>query len=136
ERLTHPQRDQLTKPPPRAEPPAARRPRAPPGPEGTELLTSDLARLEITRTLHRAGADPQRIAYFTAQAVRGVYLIDLTSTVLARATAYQARRLGTLDSIHLATADPFRVGLTAFVTYDGELARAATDFGLPVHAPA
>ncbi|MFJ6463871.1 type II toxin-antitoxin system VapC family toxin [Streptomyces sp. NPDC091387] len=105
-------------------------------PEGTELLTSDLARLEITRTLHRAGADPQRIAYFTAQAVRGVYLIDLTSTVLARATAYQARRLGTLDSIHLATADPFRVGLTAFVTYDSELARAATDFGLPVHAPA
>lgn len=55
---------------------------------------------------------------------------------LARTTAYQARRLGTPDSIHLATAEPFRVGLTAFVTYDGELARAATDFGLPVHAPA
>lgn len=105
-------------------------------PEGTELLTSDLARLEITRTLHRAGVDPQRIAYFVAQAVRGVYLIDLTSTVLARATAYQNRRLGTLGSIHLATADPFRVGLTAFVTYDGELAKAAADFGLPVHAPA
>ncbi|MEV0785445.1 hypothetical protein AB0I52_21240 [Streptomyces sp. NPDC050423] len=52
------------------------------------------------------------------------------------AAAYQARRLGALDSIHLATAEPFRVGLTAFVTYDGELARAATDFGLPVHAPA
>ncbi|MEU1433102.1 type II toxin-antitoxin system VapC family toxin [Streptomyces sp. NPDC005775] len=105
-------------------------------PEGTELLTSDLARLEITRTLHRAGIDPERIAYFVAQAVRGVYLIDLTSTVLARATAYQTRSLGTLDSLHLATADPFRVGLTAFVTYDSELARAATDFGLPVHAPA
>lgn len=105
-------------------------------PEGTELLTSDLTRLEITRTLHRAGVDPQRIAYFVAQAVRGVYLIDLTSTVLARATAYQNRRLGTLDSIHLATADPFRVGLTAFVTYDGELAKGAAGFGLPVHAPA
>ncbi|MGN5635156.1 type II toxin-antitoxin system VapC family toxin [Streptomyces sp. AC154] len=105
-------------------------------PESTELLTSDLARLEITRTLHRAGVDPQRIPYLVAQAVRGVYLIDLTSTVLARATAYQTRRLGTLDSIHLATAEPFRVGLTAFVTYDSELSKAAGEFGLPVHAPA
>ncbi|MEV0007482.1 type II toxin-antitoxin system VapC family toxin [Streptomyces sp. NPDC051840] len=105
-------------------------------PEGTELLTSDLARLEITRTLHRAGVDPQRIAYFVSQAVRGVHLIDLTTTVLARATAYQNRRLGTLDSLHLATADPFRVELTAFVTYDSELAKAAADLGLPVLAPA
>ncbi|MFI6863314.1 PIN domain-containing protein [Streptomyces sp. NPDC050421] len=76
------------------------------------------------------------MAYFVTQAVRGVYLVDLTSTVLARATAYETRRLGPLDSLHLATADPFRVGLTAFVTYDSELAEAATDFGLPVHAPA
>lgn len=104
-------------------------------PEPTELLTSDLARLEITRTLHRAGVDPQRIAHYAGQALRGVYLIDLTSTVLARATAYQTQSLGTLDSIHLATADPFRVGITAFVTYDNELATAAADFGLPVHAP-
>ncbi|MFG2408249.1 hypothetical protein ACGFR8_28690 [Streptomyces brevispora] len=41
---------------------------------------------------------------------------------LARATAHQARRLGAPDSVHLATAEPFRVGLTAFVTYDNELA--------------
>ncbi|MEC4016766.1 type II toxin-antitoxin system VapC family toxin [Streptomyces sp. H27-D2] len=105
-------------------------------PEKTELLTSDLTRLEITRTLHRAAVDPQRVAHYVGQAVRGVHLIDLTTTVLARAMAYQTRRLGTLDSIHLATADPFRVPLTAFVTYDHELAAAAADFGLPVHAPA
>jgi predicted nucleic acid-binding protein len=105
-------------------------------PNGTELLTSDLSRLEITRTLHRAGIEPQRVPYHTGQAVRGIYLIDLTSTVLARAMAYGIRRLGSLDSVHLASADPFRVELTHFVTYDQELTKAAGDLGLPVWAPA
>jgi predicted nucleic acid-binding protein len=105
-------------------------------PEGTELATSDLSRLEITRTLHRAGIDPQRVPYYTGQAVRGIYLVDLTSTVLARAMAYGIPRLGSLDSIHLASADPFRVELTDFVTYDHELTKAAEDLGLPVTAPA
>lgn len=104
-------------------------------PDGTELLTSDLSRLEITRTLHRAGVDSQRVPYYAGQAVRGVYLIDLTSTVLARTMAYRTRRLGSLDSIHLASADPFRVELTHFITYDQELTRAAEDLGLPVWAP-
>ncbi len=104
-------------------------------PEGTELVTSELARLEITRTLHRAGVDHQRVPYHVAQAVRGVYLIDLTSTVLARAMAYQTRRLGSLDAIHLASADPFRTDLTDFVTYDLELAQAAEELGFPVSAP-
>jgi hypothetical protein len=40
-----------------------------------------------------------------------------------------------LDAIHLATADPFLTELTDFVTYDGELAAAATELGLPVTAP-
>lgn len=104
-------------------------------PGGTELVTSDLATLEITRTLLRAGADHQRVPYFTGLALRGVYLVDVTSTVLARAVAYRVRRLGSLDAIHLATADPFRTELTDFVTYDHELAAAAADLGLPVSAP-
>jgi hypothetical protein len=54
-------------------------------PAGTELVTSELAQLEITRTLMRAGINHQRVPYVTGQALRGVYLIDLTSTVLARA---------------------------------------------------
>ncbi|WP_415950250.1 type II toxin-antitoxin system VapC family toxin [Streptomyces sp. KLOTTS4A1] len=104
-------------------------------PGGTELITSDLARLEITRTLHRAGVDAQRVPYYVSQAVRGLYLMDLTSTVLSRAMAYQTRRLGALDSIHLASAEPFRVELSGFLTYDKELAAAATDLGLPVITP-
>ncbi|MFF9486811.1 type II toxin-antitoxin system VapC family toxin [Streptomyces sp. NPDC014676] len=104
-------------------------------PEGTELLSSDLARLEITRTLYRAGVDHQRVPYFVGQAVRGVYLADVTTTVMARAAAYRTQRLGTLDSIHLASADPFRQDITEFVTYDQELGRAAEELGFPVSVP-
>jgi predicted nucleic acid-binding protein len=67
--------------------------------------------------------------------LRGVHIVDLSSTVLDRARSYQVQKLGSLDAIHLATADPFRSELTDFVTYDTELAAAATDLGFPVAAP-
>jgi len=104
-------------------------------PEGTELVTSELAGLEITRTLLRAGVDHQRVPYVTGQALRGLYVVDVTSTVLARARAYGIRRLGSLDALHLATADPFLIELTDFVTCDAELATAATELGFPAIAP-
>ncbi|WP_239396892.1 type II toxin-antitoxin system VapC family toxin, partial [Frankia sp. CiP3] len=104
-------------------------------PGGAELVTSELTTLEITRTLVRACADVQRVPYLAGLALRGVYVVDLSSAVLARAVAYRLRQLGSLDAIHLATADPFRTELTDFVTYDQELAAAATDLGLPVSAP-
>ena len=62
--------------------------------------------------------------------------MDVTSTVLTPARSYGIRKLGSLDAIHLATADPFLDELTGFVTYDPELAAAATELGLPVVAPA
>ena len=102
---------------------------------GTELLTSELAQLEITRTLLRAGVDHQRVPYFTGQALRGIYLVDLTTTVLARAMSYRLRQLGSLDAIHLASADPFRADLTEMITYDRELAGAASGLGFPVSSP-
>jgi predicted nucleic acid-binding protein len=105
-------------------------------PTETELVTSELATLEITRTLLRAGVDHQQVPYFAGQAVRGIYLVDLTSTVLGRAMAYQTPRLGSLDAIHLASADPFRADLSEFVTYDKELTIAAEELGFPVLAPA
>lgn len=105
-------------------------------PEDTELITSELARLEITRALLRAGVDHQQVPYFAGQAIRGVYLADFTTTVLARAMAYRTSRLGSLDAIHLASAEPFRTELTALVTYDNELASAAQELGFPIAAPA
>ena len=104
-------------------------------PVDTELVTSQLASLEISRTLLRAGVDHQRVPYVVGQAVRGLYLVDVTSTVLTRARSYGIRRLGSLDAIHLATADPFLAEVTGFVTYDAELAAAAAELGMPVTAP-
>ena len=102
---------------------------------GTELTTSHLADLEITRTLLRAGVDHQRVPYVAGQALRGLYLLDLSSAVLARAKGYRLRQSGSLDAVHLATAEPLRAELTDFVTYDSELAAAATELGLPVRSP-
>ncbi|MGH9213402.1 MAG: type II toxin-antitoxin system VapC family toxin [Acidimicrobiales bacterium] len=105
-------------------------------PEGTELISSELALLELTRALLWGGVDHTRVPYYVGQALRAVYVVDLSSTVLDRARSYRVARLGSLDAIHLATADPFRSELTEFVTYDGELTTAASDLGFPVSAPA
>jgi uncharacterized protein len=104
-------------------------------PDTAELVTSEVTKLEITRSLLRAGIDHRQVPYYAGQAVAGAYLVDLTSTVLARAMTYRVPGLGALDAIHLATADPFRAELTEFVTYDQELARATADLGFPVSAP-
>ena len=104
-------------------------------PAGTELLTCELSRLEITRTLLQAQVDHQRVPFFGEEALKGVYVVDLTSTVLSRAMSYRLTRLGSLEAIHLASADPFRAELSAFVTYDQELAKAAADLGFAVAAP-
>lgn len=104
-------------------------------PDDAELISSELALLEITRALLRGGVDHKRVPYFVGQAVRGVYIVDLSSTVLHRARSYQLAKLGSLDAIHLATADPFRNELSDFVTYDTELSAAAKDLGFPVTVP-
>ena len=104
-------------------------------PSDTELATSELADLEISRTLLRAGVDHQRVPYVAGQALRGLYVLDLTRAVLVRAKGYRLRDLGSPAAIHLATAEPFGSELTDFVTYDSELAAAATELGLPVTSP-
>lgn len=104
-------------------------------PSGTELVTSELADLEVSRTLIRAGVDHQQVPHVLGQVVRGIYRISLSTTVLTRARAYRIRELGSLDAVHLATAEPFRPELTDFVTYDSELRAAAEAVGLTVRSP-
>ena len=100
-----------------------------------ELVTSQLAALEVGRTLLRAGVERDRVPYVVGQALRGLYLVDVTSTVLARAQSYGIRRLGSLNAIHLATADPFVPELVGLVTYDVELSAASREIGIAVIAP-
>jgi hypothetical protein len=39
----------------------------------TELITSTLSQLEVTRTLLRAGVDHKLVPYYTGQALQGIY---------------------------------------------------------------
>lgn len=55
--------------------------------------------------------------------------------MLERARSLKTPRLGSLDAIHLATAEPFVGELTGFVTYDDELATAASELGITAVTP-
>lgn len=104
-------------------------------PAGTELVTSRLAQVEVGRTLHRAGLPGSQVAAIGALVVQGLFLFEITPAVLTRARSVPVRRLGTLDAIHLATAEALGPDLESLVTYDGELAAAATSLGVGVLAP-
>jgi predicted nucleic acid-binding protein len=99
------------------------------------LVTSQLAGVELARTFRRAGVDRQRVPFLVANTLRGVDQIVLNDDVLTRAATYETQRLGTLDAIHLATADPLRDELDGFLSYDKELSAAAQEIGLAHLAP-
>ncbi|WP_051704599.1 type II toxin-antitoxin system VapC family toxin [Glycomyces sp. NRRL B-16210] len=99
------------------------------------LATSELAELELTRTLARHGYSAEEAAKRVNSVLDFVGVLAVTKVVLRTAIAYRIERLGTLDSLHLATAELFRDQLGSFVTYDKELAAAATEQGLTVIAP-
>lgn len=65
----------------------------------------------------------------------GLDLIDLTPTILHRAAQPMPAPLGTLDAIHLATAELWREdrgGALTFATHDRALALAARGSGFSV----
>lgn len=94
--------------------------------------TSELGRVEVLRAAGRSG----RQAFAEAHVVVGdVDLVPLDRGVQDLATAVGGPHLRTLDALHLASAMLLRDHLTAFVAYDERLLGAATEAGLPVHAP-
>ncbi|MEN8653792.1 type II toxin-antitoxin system VapC family toxin [Streptomyces sp. 21So2-11] len=100
-----------------------------------QLVTSQLAGVELARTFRRAGLDRQRVPFLVGNALKGVDQIVLDDDVLIRAAAYEVEKLGTLDAIHLATADPLKEELDGFVTYDKELSCAVEAIGFTLLAP-
>lgn len=100
-------------------------------------LTDSSRRLAASWLLHTemhcaAGRNPAIISLdaITA-ALETVTLIDVTRGDLLAAGTHAPLRSN--DAIHLATA--LRIGADEIVTYDGELARAATSAGIRVVAP-
>lgn len=97
------------------------------------LVSSLLARVEAARALRRT--DPPALANLPL-VLAAVNLIPMDESVCATAAAYPDPLLRSLDALHLATATLVASDLTAFVTYDQRLAKAAEAQGLPLAAPA
>ena len=101
--------------------------------ESATLITSTLAQVEVRRALNRVGLasdnDDEGDDYLLAT-LGGVHLVVIDADVLDLAGRIPTRHLGTLDSIHLATA--LLSHADVMLTRDNELARACEDVGLAV----
>ena len=105
-------------------------------------VASALVEVECLRTLDRlsrAGHLSQQVAAVRREAVYRVIealeVVELTSSVLHRASQPMPSPLGTLDAIHLATADMWRESRQkdlVFAAHDGALALAARAIGFKV----
>ena len=97
-----------------------------------EWISSDLLRIEVTRAVTRHWRalipDAQRL-------LDAFEYIQIDEDVVRTAMAEPDPFLRSLDAVHLATARLLGEELTALLTYDDRLAKAAMDAGIPVHTP-
>jgi hypothetical protein len=98
-----------------------------------ERASCALARVEVLRAVRAHGAPAMTRA---RDVLHRVQLIRLDDTILDRAAAFEDAALRSLDAIHIAAALGLEADLSALVTYDQRMARAARALGLSVEAPA
>ncbi|MCS7476530.1 type II toxin-antitoxin system VapC family toxin [Umezawaea endophytica] len=97
------------------------------------LFSSELAQVEIGRTLTRHGAG--KAAHDKAAALLEKITKLPINVTIPRAATLPGKHLRSLDALHLASAQMLTPTLTQFITYDKRLAQAAHDAGLPVVTP-
>jgi predicted nucleic acid-binding protein len=105
-------------------------------------VSSALAEVECLRTMDRLRALGHLSVEETAAGREAIYriiealeIVDITPAVLRRASQPVPAPLGTLDAIHLATADLWRESvrkMPVMATHDRALALAARATGLSV----
>lgn len=95
--------------------------------------SSTLARVDVLRAAARVH-DPLGVAY-ADDVLAGIDLIRVDEGVMAAAARIGPPTLGSLDSIHLATALSLGPELGGIVVYDRRLSAAARRAGLTVWAP-
>lgn len=102
---------------------------------GCRLVGSSLLRVELARAVrrHRQGPD---LLPVVGRVVDRMDLVPVDAATLTLASNVNPVVLRTLDAIHLASALVVRADLDAFITYDRQLADAASAAGLAVEAPA
>lgn len=98
-----------------------------------QLLSSQLLRIELRRLASR-----ERVLELADAMLQPILLVPLEKEILAMAEVLPPSDVGTLDSIHLATA--LRVAeageLDVLMTYDKRLAGGAQEHGIQVLSPA
>ncbi len=97
------------------------------------LVSSALARTEVTRALLPAGA--QAVAR-GQEVLRRIQLVRVNDQVLTDAGQMRPNELRSLDAIHLASARLLGTAVRLIVTYDERMAAAAQQAGWSVAAPA
>ena len=98
-----------------------------------DAYSSDIARLEVRRTLDRldsADGTPAK------EALEMIHFVELSETVLSIAESFRGLpMLRSLDAIHLASATIVKSKIKAIITYDHDMATAAELLGFEVVAP-
>ena len=97
-----------------------------------QLVTSELARVEVLRAARRVGGPAMAEA---RAVVADLDVIPLDHAVQDVACDIGDPALPTLDALHLASALLLGAQLTAFIAYDHRLADAARAVGLTVATP-
>lgn len=96
------------------------------------MVSCTLARVEVVRAVRQHGSTAVRIARTLLDEID---LTQLDDELLDLAGELELQ-VCSLDAIHLAAALELGGTLDAVVTYDAQMARAATSLGLRVAAPA
>jgi len=96
----------------------------------TQTCTSTVGLVETVRTCTRLGNFPRLMATLLDDHVQ----IPLSDQVRDAAANF-AGPVRSLDAIHIASAELLGSELTALVTYDKRMAKAASNAGLPVETP-
>ncbi len=99
--------------------------------EPLECSTSVLSAIEVGRALRRSRLEGGEID----DAMRGFYLLNLTTEVQEHAARVGSTTLRSLDAIHLASALSIGEPDLDFVTYDDRLAGVAREHGLRAVQP-
>jgi predicted nucleic acid-binding protein len=96
-------------------------------------VTSQIARVEVKRTVSRINPDDLDLASDELAKVRFVYL---SKSILSIAEAFAPNiTLGTLDAIHVATAIQLGLQIDGIITYDKQMASNALRLGIKVLSP-
>ena len=98
----------------------------------TQVIASDLLRIELLRSTRRVAPDRMQRARSVLDALT---LFNLTSATFERAATLDPEELRSLDALHLAAALELGDELDGIVTYDNRMAAAASLYGVAVIAP-